>query len=62
MDALKERGRREASIASEPSEEAFTRIFYLPRLYSNPPHSLLSSYLGCPLALFSLPRDAPVHT
>lgn len=62
MAALEERGRREVGIASEPSVGAFTRIFDLPRLYPNPPHSLFNSYIGSLLTLFNLPRDAPVHT
>lgn len=62
MDALEEKGRREAGIASKPSEGAFIRICDLPRLYFNPPDSLPNSHLVSPLALLNLPRDAPEHT
>jgi len=34
VDALGEKGRKEADIAFEPSVGAFLRIFDIPRLYS----------------------------
>lgn len=48
--SLDEKRRRQAGIASELSVGAFIRIFDLPRLSSNSPHSLLNSHLESPLS------------
>ncbi|XP_037352221.1 Kv channel-interacting protein 2 isoform X2 [Talpa occidentalis] len=58
---LRRKGKREGGTASEPSMGAFIRILGEPRLYSNSPYNL-GFHLGSPLALFTLPRDAPEHT
>lgn len=62
MDALEEKGRKEAGIDLNPVWGHLLDSVIYPGSIPAPRHSLLIAHPESPLALFNLPRDAPEHT